>query len=689
MSLIRYILAILISSAGIFLSYTFLKPEPPGNNNNLNLEAVAKLEYKRNDVEKKAQNAILWSPLEINAELFQGEMLRTGEGAEATVKFIKNGSTIEIDPNTMVVIELDDQKFSLDVLEGSLFVDQANGSGEGQIELKSGNKSVSLSSGQLSFSKSKTGDFEVNVLKGEAKASVGGQSETLGKGASATLAKDIQKQQFNLEIIYPQFSQTVYIQKNEAIPIRWVPFQGDYQISVFYGHERENLKFKTKNEVLASKGETQIKTNPGVLFWKLVGKNSGGELIESPVYKNIVSEIKNPQLISPGAGEDITLPKNEFDLNFSWTHEQKSDSYEIQIAKDPQFKTIVNQGKVNDFYFDLKKAIPSGRYFWRVKAYLPDFDKPVVSEERNFTLSVKSIFPPSLVFPEDNHKIFFNKKTKKVDFRWDRIKGVSEYIFKLERGGKIIERANIQSPQYSYRLNKLGSFQWSVASVGRDGKTSQFSEARNVSALKMPTIVFQNLKEQYFFTGDDYVKFEWKKPLDDFVGDYRVRFWEPGEKEPKNSTTNEPQYHTLPKKEGVYKIKVFALDQYNNLIASSSMQSVSMKMSRALEPPKVLMGEGEKRLKAQDGNIVVRLENLEGAKKYAIRLKNRTGKTIFKKISEAPSFGLKDLLPGVYYIETMSIDRFDRKSELSEAYELYVPDKSSIKAPKIKKIKVQ
>jgi hypothetical protein len=80
------------------------------------------------------------------------------------------------------------------------------------------------------------------------------------------------------------------------------------------------------------------------------------------------ARIASPQQIAPAEGASVAeLP------SFSWKPVRKADRYEFQIAADSGFNSPV-LGRGEDHFFTrntratLKKTVPNGRYFWRVRA---------------------------------------------------------------------------------------------------------------------------------------------------------------------------------------------------------------------------------------------------------------------------------------------------------------------------------
>ncbi len=684
----RYFSALVISAMGIAVSFLFLKPTS-FQNQNAGLKPIANLVEKIELVEKKSSNGVQWQYLEVGDDLYQGEMIRTGKGSSAKVQFTENGSSIDIDPDSMVVIEQQKEKFSLNVLEGSLFVEKSEAdTGGSEIELKSGDKTVSLSSGQLSISKRAGSDFEVNVLKGQAVAESAGKKVDLKKGMSAIVSKDIKRENLSLKVTYPSFGDTVFLKEGSPLKIRWVPFQGKYAIRVLRGMTKKQLSPINIPPLSPEKGEVDFPLGEGTFYWRLeaISNDKSQKGLKSPIFKNTLSLLRKPVLLEPNLSKEIEVLKTNFDLSFLWSASKGLKVFDFQIAKDSKFKNLIRDEKVEGLSFQIRKPLSSGRFFWRVKSTYPSGEQ-VISEVRDFKLTVKDLFPPKLIFPEANYKVFAQKNTQ-YDFEWEKIKGVREYVFRLERSGKEVLTRKTRKNRVSLKLKKLGNYFWRVASVDRKGKKSKFSNLRRFSLEKLPKLNFFNLKNKYFFTGDNFIKFEWGKVSENFKGEYKFRIWN-DKGFNFNKTVSRNSYSVLLEKPGKYKIRVLAYDQFNKLISRSNTEDILISLAKQLDPPEIILPKNKDFLRAPVGSIRIQVKETENIKKYGIRIKDLRGATVFKKSSKQRSFQIDKLLPGKYNVEPIGIDNFDRKTEYGEGVELVVPEKSNIAAPKLKKIKVK
>src|SRR5690606_701016 len=132
-------------------------------------QAVARLNEAINEVQRKPVKRVIWESISRNEDLFPGEAIRTAPNAEAKILFVKTGVTIQLDPDSLVVLEENDKGLSLDFLQGNLFVQstgsQGAGGAPGGLTVKTGSGEINLKSADLSLSKDQSGKVNLEVYQ--------------------------------------------------------------------------------------------------------------------------------------------------------------------------------------------------------------------------------------------------------------------------------------------------------------------------------------------------------------------------------------------------------------------------------------------------------------------------------------------------------------------------------------------
>jgi hypothetical protein len=141
-------------------------------------------------------------------------------------------------------------------------------------------------------------------------------------------------------------------------------------------------------------------------------------------------------------------------------------------------------------------------------------------------------------------------------------------------------------------------------------------------------------------------------------------------------------------KPGRYLAYVSAYDEENESIGSSDVRPFNIQPLPLLVAPKLMPDDGSEFLAKPDGSYTLHWNNINEASNYSILVKNNEDKVMGQFNSTQPILKLNSLMPGHYSVEVIAIDKYGRNGEISTKRLLQVPDKSEVKAPTLKKIKV-
>src|SRR5688572_4937445 len=93
---------------------------------------VAVLVKAVNEVERRPEKRVIWQKVEETEPLYAGEAIRTSDISEASIRFIETGTQIELEPDSLIILEEQAGQLALNFLKGNLFV-SVGGQGDLQI----------------------------------------------------------------------------------------------------------------------------------------------------------------------------------------------------------------------------------------------------------------------------------------------------------------------------------------------------------------------------------------------------------------------------------------------------------------------------------------------------------------------------------------------------------------------------
>jgi hypothetical protein len=183
------------------------------------------------------------------------------------------------------------------------------------------------------------------------------------------------------------------------------------------------------------------------------------------------SALATPTAVSPANGLVVeALPA------FSWAAVAKADQYEFQIAADAGMNSPV-LGRGEDHFTTrntratLKKTIPNGTYWWRVRALQPNGTPSPWSPPRSLVKSWTSA--PALQSP--THGATMVHPTHPLVLRWSSVPRAAKYIVSIATdptlGTVVSQRAETSGTVYVPRSTLLspGTYYWGVTPIDAQG----------------------------------------------------------------------------------------------------------------------------------------------------------------------------------------------------------------------------
>jgi hypothetical protein len=116
----KKIILISISLSLFSLSFfLYYRPDPPINE----LSVVAKFSKTKNDVKRKMANSLDWKKVEEEDEIFSNDLLYTGDKSSSEIVYYSKLIKLKMPANTIIKIEVEDQKPTFDIKNGSLEIE--------------------------------------------------------------------------------------------------------------------------------------------------------------------------------------------------------------------------------------------------------------------------------------------------------------------------------------------------------------------------------------------------------------------------------------------------------------------------------------------------------------------------------------------------------------------------------------
>lgn len=634
-SIIRRLFWALFLSGSCFLA-TFLWLQAQEKRSTVSeKERIAQVTYITEDARKKIPQSLQWLPISNGDTLFDGDSIRTSDKSEVKISFT-DGRSILVDSGSTIVIQKNKDEISLDLVEGSLFVDakKENSPTRDSLENKSKSKNefvfkseknrFVLDGSKSILSKSKGQQAQVNILEGQGKFNdSSGKMKELNKGQSVTLTNQGAQNNIEIKIISPnltkdsdQLSQIYYInpEGDSTVTFKWRGFPKNHEITLLTGKSKKEL---TETEVLpANTDHVNTLLKLGTHYWQLVSKDpkTKTKVHSSNVYKLEILSRYPAILFAP---ENNKLFENELmplSVLLQWQKPESSKSVHLELGTHPQMLPqflILKNINVSQTQEYTVKDLKEGEYYWRLSTKYPDSDIPFQTKIQKFT--VKRIIkeppkpPPLLSWIKTPEKQFYLNQPH-IELNWETQSRKEEILsWNIQVLGAENEKIITQripstgTPLSSFKsnLSTPGKFSISIEALDKNGLVLGNLPARQIEVNEFPlpkAPVFsnadykRNAKTNKVYFENGILQLKWN--FQSLVKEYEVEL--------NSSLDSENQKLVLDKNlldykgksgtgltPGQYQIKITPIDQHNRRGPSSESFDFEVPKFTTMSAPKL------------------------------------------------------------------------------------------------------
>ncbi len=694
----KYVIALIISLAGIGSSYHFLKPNYELPTNNEKKEAVAQIEYTGDSgVQKMQAGQAFWVDVPNGSQLYEGDSVRTNDETSAKIAFLGSETILNIQPETRFVVEKKDDKFVVGDIEGNLFVENTKAMSD--VQIKAGDKTIDVSEGKAQINVS-GGEVDLALQGGKVKTSINGEEKILsGKQSGKLTDSGFKEKKVNFQNVTPNFDQTLYLKReNKLVKFEWDKIKGQYDFSVLIGKNRKKL-FPVEKKNIIEQRNSFLKANlkRGTYFWKIVGKdkNNPKNVVHSEVFKFTSKTLFQPMLISPSIKEVVKFKKDQAKkmVKFTWKSASPIENSFIEISGDKDFKQVLFSDETDKKFFKVDMA--EGKYYWRVTTNYKGSKKYIKTIIGDFNVKYfNNTFPPKLILPTNNKSVVLAEKQKKSDIslNWERVDIANKYrIFVSTKTGKKPIRIDKDVTEPSFFLRNLdpGTYEWKVASIGKDGQASKYSKPRLFSVRKPEQIEWLMKNDLYEYVKSPEVKIGWSKTTG--VKKWKIEY-APNQTF-KNAISEKVMGNAvkLPiRLDGVYYLKVYALNEDDKVIAKSPIKAIQVREKPLPTAPKFRKDAPKRMMASTSGKLKIAFTPLRNqTDRIILKVVDQNGEVIRLHRMRAIQEVIQGLMPGKYFISAQTEDKFERRSLPSDSKELEVPQLSYVKAPEVDNIVIK
>jgi len=605
--------------------------------------AVASITFRKKIAQRRYSDNSVWEELSDHSPLFNYDSIRTDDDSSAVVTF-KDGSEVDVDSNSMIVIVKEGDAVSVNFEGGNISVKK----GSSALNVKADETSFGLKDGKLSISKD----------SGGISAAIDGGSADIGSAGILTDSKSfvVLDGQAKIE------DKKIFLKSPaDGEKIITSADKGDIAFN-FEGASAPVIEIsKTRNfskiyKAVPSKGSSLIALLEGVYYWRVADKNEKSEVRRFSVVSD--SPVK---AVYPENNSQVFFKNQDSVFMLKWSGAESAVSFDISVASDPKMTDIIKSVKTSARFVSL--PVPAeGKYYWNVKAnYSGGNTNSAVSSFS--AVKQERIFPPALIAPLDSDKVSFTAvKSGKIRFNWKS--SASKYRIDFAKDSSFNDKIFSKEIKANTELmpsdTAVGKYYWRVASIDTDGIESDFSAARVINVVDSFDLV--NISPRSgFVAAKGLLRFRWS---DKNIGSlYKIEIAKDKTFNSiiNSSTSTERKADVNISDPGKYYWRVFLLGSGETVLAESPAWDFGIPDD--LTSPVILSpANGTVVDSASVSPINISWKKIAGANTYSVSLKHLIGGEEYLLFSEKTNRNLltirdfSKLKPGKIRVEVKSIN---------------------------------
>jgi hypothetical protein len=470
-----------------------------------NQEILAEVTSITNEVNKKPKSRLLWRPLDIGEKIANGEAIRTQTNADVKLKF-QDGTELQIEPDTFLVISKKEDRIGLNLLEGSLLATQSQQGGKG-IVLESSEGDVELSSSSNTII-SKSADEKLKINSSD--------SNSIG-------------------LKTPPPGSKIYFTKGEKIPIT-VQFPPDFDYSslkVLLGTNRKKL-VESSDFDLIEPDKILVNLKEGSNYIQFIGQSKTEDKIqiESLVGRYLGLELKVPEVIFPKSQGEFRRENGELSIIARVTGIFAESYYRLEGSNG-----LFLEGELDEKGQAKIKIEPGGPYQVSVTTKFKN-GKELISEKVSFFVleDEKKEKPPFDLSISNLEKelmaplVPFDLRIEwKATTRKDEISTV-QMIYEIEGLSEKSSKEALNKKSLSINLKKFGDYRLKILAFNKQGEEIYASNNMSFSLKETPLIgpVLHSYQDLVSTDGKGNITLKWKE-LDEASG-YEIIIFKETEK---------------------------------------------------------------------------------------------------------------------------------------------------------------
>ena len=527
------LIVIFVCISGIVLNIVLFWQDLNRTLTKLYEEHIATVSYKYRAAQRKFVDRVLWDRLRQESPVYNGDIIRTADLAEARITFL-DGQYIELLENTLAQVFWDKREILIDFGGGDININSHIGSNA--VVLSSGNNRVEVASGGVLNARTNSSNQALNIMLLEGSGSItssSGAIQSINAGSALSFLQDgTQDVRPMVAVLSPVPGTQILNSSHDVYPVNFMwktnNFESGEYVYIEISKETSFNRLVYSSEVRDAT-QKEVSLSSGVYWWRMYPssfKDAENHIKNITSGKLSIVYAPSPKLISPVENYTYTFRTRLPAVRFLWTGTERAAAYRLDVADNQRLENPVVSRQLYDSSLVLS-SLTEGTWYWRVTPLYPaDFlgssYPPAVS---SFVINKSgSLEAPVLSSPAVGNFVNIAKESKDTYFSWKNEAEAASYTVQISKNGDlsnpVIQRESKEN-WYIYKprqgvLEEGVQYYWGVFQTDIEGNNSALSEIRSFFALSGEII------QRTLFPPDNYtiadarmpdIRFTWRTNL--------------------------------------------------------------------------------------------------------------------------------------------------------------------------------
>ncbi len=348
------LLLIALLSAGLYYSYKY-------RIGSSGYESVGIVRYKYHVVMRKYSDRMIWEDVDPDTPVYLFDAVLTKEKSDAEI-VLNNGMKLDMDPNSMVIIDMIDDQIGIAMQSGSVRAETNNSN---SFIVTEDGTMIQLKSASARITNNQDG-LQLDVKSGKTHVTAQGKQAEVRQGETLLLDKktgtrSIVKSQ--IQAGTPDDGSLFATDQSDAtVTFKWQAKDASEQNLLIA--DNPTLDNSRKINVTGKSSHSE-KLPPGNYYWQVQAKDKNKIPITSQTANFKIKREATAIALLPKSG---AIFSEDEAILFRWQSSDEKAPMVFRLAKDRNFTQPVMERKIGKDRLLLDNLKP-GEYWWRVDSY--------------------------------------------------------------------------------------------------------------------------------------------------------------------------------------------------------------------------------------------------------------------------------------------------------------------------------